>query len=102
MSTERRATDTSHPAHPSRATAALTIGVIALIAAFLYLVRNALIPFVFAGVIAFVVTPAIDWATARTRLPRWVFALLALLLLIGFFALIGWLGVPSLAQQLSG
>jgi predicted PurR-regulated permease PerM len=102
MSTERRADHKSHLAHPSRATAALTIGVIALVAAFLYLVRNALIPFVFAGVIAFVVTPAIDWAAARTRLPRWIFALITLLLLLGFFALIGWLGVPSLAQQLTG
>jgi predicted PurR-regulated permease PerM len=102
MSTERRASPSHRLAHPSRATAALTIGVIALVAAFLYLVRNALIPFVFAGVIAFVATPAIDWAAARTRLPRWLFALLTLLLLIGVFVLIGWLGVPSLAQQLTG
>jgi len=100
MSTERRA-NPSHLAHPSRATAALTIGVIALVAAFLYLVRDALIPFVFAGIIAFVTTPAIDWAAARTRLPRWIFALLTLLLLIGVFVLIGWLGVPSLARQLT-
>jgi predicted PurR-regulated permease PerM len=102
MSTERRASHSSPRPHPARATAALTIGVIALIAAFLYLVRNALIPFVFAGVIAFLVTPAIDWAAARTRLPRWIFALVTLLLLLGFFALIGWLGIPSLAQQLTG
>jgi len=101
MSTERRASRTSEVAHPSRATAALTIGVIALVAAFLYLVRNALIPFVFAGVIAFVTTPAIDWAAARTRLPRWIFALLALLLLFGAFVLLGWLGVPSLLHQLA-
>lgn len=101
MSTERRAHHTSHVAHPSRATAALTIGVVALIGAFLYLVRNALIPFVFAGVIAYVTTPAIDWAAARTRMPRWIFALITLLLLLGLFALIGWLGVPSLAKQVT-
>lgn len=87
--------------HPSRGTTALTIGILTGIAAFLYFVRDALIPFVFAAVIAYVTTPGIDWLAARTRLPRWIFALLTLLLLIGFFALIGWLGVPSLIQQLT-
>jgi predicted PurR-regulated permease PerM len=102
MSTERRARAHSREVHPSRTTAALTIGVIALISAFLYLVRNALIPFVFAGIIAYVATPAIDWAAARTRWPRWIFALITLLLLLGFFVLIGWLGIPSLLQQFTG
>jgi predicted PurR-regulated permease PerM len=34
-------------------------------------------------------------------LPRWIFALLTLLLVLGLFALIGWLGIPSLAGQLT-
>jgi predicted PurR-regulated permease PerM len=88
--------------HPSRGTTALTIGIATVVLLFFYFVRNALIPFVFAGVIAFVVTPAIDRAAARTHLPRWIFALLTLLLVVGFFALIGWLGLPSLIGQLSG
>ena len=87
--------------HPSRGTTALVIGILTAVLLFLYFVRNALIPFVFAGVIAFVATPAIDRAAARTRLPRWIFALLTLLVVIGCFALIGWLGLPSLAGQLS-
>ena len=87
--------------HPSRGTTALVIGIVTVILLFFYFVRNALIPFVFAGVIAFVATPAIDWAAARTRLPRWIFALLTLVLVIGLFVLIGWLGIPSLAGQLT-
>lgn len=88
--------------HPSRGTTALVIGIVTVVLLFFYVVRNALIPFVFAGVIAFVTTPAIDWAAARTRLPRWIFALLTLLLVLGFFALIGWLGIPSLASEITG
>jgi predicted PurR-regulated permease PerM len=88
-------------AHPSRGTTALTIGIVAGILLFFYFVRNALIPFVFAGVIAFVTTPAIDWAVARTRLPRWIFALVTLVLVLCFFTFIGWLGIPSLAGQIT-
>jgi predicted PurR-regulated permease PerM len=87
--------------HPSRGTTALVIGMVTVVLLFLYFVRNALIPFVFAGVIAFVTTPGIEWAAARTRLPRWIFAVLTLLLVLGLFVLIGWLGVPSLAGQLT-
>ena len=94
-----------HPAkrvpHPSRGTTALTIGIVVGVLAFFYFVREALIPFVFASVIAFVATPAIDWLSAQTRLPRWIFALLTFVLVIGFFALVGWLGIPSLAAQLT-
>jgi predicted PurR-regulated permease PerM len=86
---------------PSRGTTALTIGILAGILLFLYFVRDALIPFIFAGVIAYVATPAIDWMAAKTRLPRWIFALLTLLVLIGFFVLLGWLGIPSLVRQLT-
>lgn len=87
--------------HPSRSTTALTLAFAAGLLAFFYFVREALIPFVFASIIAYIATPAIDWAAARTRLPRWIFALLTLFLVIGFIALIGWLGVPSLAKQLT-
>jgi predicted PurR-regulated permease PerM len=87
--------------HPSRSTTALTVAFVAVILFFFYMVRDALIPFVFAGVISYVATPAIDWAAAKTRLPRWIFALITLLLVIGFIVLIGWLGVPSLAAQLT-
>ena len=87
--------------HPSRGTTALTVAFVAGILVFFYMVRDALIPFVFAGVISYVATPAIDWAAAKTRLPRWIFALITLLLVIGFIVLVGWLGVPSLAAQLT-
>ena len=87
--------------HPSRGTTALTVAFVAGVLVFFYMVREALIPFVFAGVISYVATPGIDWLAAKTRLPRWIFALLTLLLVIGFIVLIGWLGVPSLAAQLT-
>ena len=87
--------------HPSRGTTALVIGIVTVILLFFYFVRNALIPFVFAGVIAFVTLPAIEWASACTRLPRWIFALITLVLVLGLFVLVGWLGIPSLAAQLT-
>ncbi|MGH7023334.1 MAG: AI-2E family transporter [Caulobacteraceae bacterium] len=42
---------------------------------FLYMVRDVLFPFVAAGVIAFVLTPAVDWLAHRTRSPRIVGAI---------------------------
>jgi predicted PurR-regulated permease PerM len=57
------------------------------IALFAYLIRFILLPFVVAGVIAYICTPLVDWLAARTRLPRPLLAVLLFLLLTGLAAL---------------
>jgi predicted PurR-regulated permease PerM len=60
---------------------------LAAIAVFVYLIRFILLPFVIAGVIAYICTPLLDWLAQRTRLPRALFAVLLFVLLIGTAAL---------------
>ncbi len=66
-----------------------TVLVIAAIAVCLYLIKPILLPFVVAGIVAYVCTPLVDWLAARTRLPRALFAVALFLLLIGVGALTG-------------
>lgn len=47
----------------------------AVIAFFVYLIRSILLPFLIAGILAYVSTPLLEWLTKRTRLPRALFAL---------------------------
>lgn len=77
-----------------------TVSVVAGLIVFLYLVRDILLPFAVAGVVAFVATPLVDWLTARTRAPRWVYALAVLCAILGVGALLGWLGAPPLLEEL--
>jgi predicted PurR-regulated permease PerM len=58
-------------------------------------------PFVLAGLLAYIVTPAIDWASARSRLPRVLFVLLTFSLFLLFAILIGYLGIPPLAREMT-
>jgi predicted PurR-regulated permease PerM len=67
---------------------------------FLYLVKDILLPFVVAGIVAFVATPIIDRLTARTRAPRWVHALAALGVLLGLATILALVGAPPLLQEL--
>jgi predicted PurR-regulated permease PerM len=60
---------------------------LAAIVVFVYLIRFILLPFVIAGVIAYICTPLLDWLAQRTRLPRALFAVLLFLILIGTTAL---------------
>jgi len=62
----------------------LAVGAISL---FVYLIRSILLPFVVAGIVAYLCTPLLNWLTERTRLPRALFAVLLFLLLVGFAAL---------------
>jgi predicted PurR-regulated permease PerM len=89
------------PAAPSRRNAALTLAVAGAALVFLYLIREILFPFVFAGIVAYVCTPLVDWLAARTRAPRWLFAVLVLIVLMAVAALIGWLGLPPLIRQIT-
>lgn len=72
---------------------------IAVAVAFLYLVRGILLPFVIAGIVAYVCTPLVDGLAARLRVPRWVFALAVVLVLMAFASLVAWLGVPALLRE---
>jgi predicted PurR-regulated permease PerM len=54
---------------------------------FFYVLRPILLPFVVAGVIAYVSAPLLDWLAHRTRLPRALFAVLLFIVLIGAAAL---------------
>lgn len=74
-----------HPIEPGELRAVmLTVGVVAL---FLYFIRSIMLPFVLAGIIAYICTPLINWLTERTRLPRALFAALMFVALIGVAAL---------------
>ena len=86
---------------PARRAAGTTLAVVAGVLIFIYLVRDILFPFVFAGIVAYVCTPLIDGLAARARAPRWIFAILALVVLMAGAALIGWLGLPPLIQQVT-
>jgi predicted PurR-regulated permease PerM len=68
-------------------TRALVIAAV-LIAFFLYLIRSILLPFVLAGVIAYICTPPLDWFAKQTRLPRLLFVIALFLLLTSVAALI--------------
>jgi predicted PurR-regulated permease PerM len=59
---------------------------VAAMALFAYLIRFILLPFVVAGIIAYICTPLLDRLAARTRLPRPLLAFLLFLLLIGLAA----------------
>lgn len=59
-----------------------------VVAAFLYLVKLILLPFMMAGIVAYICTPAIDWAARRTGWPRLVFAALAYVLFIAGAAVV--------------
>lgn len=77
-----------------------TVTVVVGLIVFLYFVREILLPFAVAGIVAFVATPLVDWLAGRTRLPRWIYALGVLCLLLGVGALLGWLGAPPLLHEL--
>ena len=64
----------------------IVLAVVAL-AVLVFLLRFVLLPFVVAGVIAYICTPLVDWLTRRTRLPRALLAVLVFVAVIGAAAL---------------
>lgn len=77
-----------------------TITLVVGLVVFLYFVRDILLPFAVAAIVAFVATPLVDWLAGRTRVPRWVYALAVLFAIMGLGALIGLLGAPPLLREL--
>jgi len=94
-------TPTGSDATEGRRPTAVTFVVVAgAVFSVLYLLREILLPFVLAGIVAYVCTPLIDLGARRAHGYRWVFALLVLLVLIGLVGTLGWLGVPAAAHEL--
>jgi predicted PurR-regulated permease PerM len=85
--------------HVGRISTQTTIFVLIAVALVLYEIQWILPPFVIAGLLAYITTPAIDWATARSRMPRPLFALVAFTLFLLFAIAIGYLGIPPLASE---
>ena len=79
---EARLPDRARIAGPlnSGETRAIMIGAVVL-AIFLYFIKLILLPFVLAGIVAYICTPILDWAEQRTRWPRLVFSVALFLLL---------------------
>lgn len=76
-----------------------TITVVVGLIVFLYFVKAILLPFVVSAIVAFVATPLVDWLAARTRLPRWLYALGVLFTLMALGTLLGLLGAPPLLRE---
>jgi predicted PurR-regulated permease PerM len=91
----------SHDSQELRASATV-VGVVVALIIFVYLVREVLLPFVFAGILAFIFTPLIDWLTKRTGKPRWLFALAVLIALVLIGAAVGYMAIPALLHEFTG
>src|SRR5436305_13897465 len=87
--------------HVRRASGPATTVVLVVIVLFLYGIRHVLLPFVLAGAAAYACTPVVNWLTARTRLPRLLWAVAIFCLLAGILAIIAELGVPPRFPELA-
>jgi predicted PurR-regulated permease PerM len=87
--------------HVDRISSRTTIFVLIVIAVLLYSIQWILLPFVVSGLLAYICTSAIDWLTARTRLPRSLFAAAVFLVFLLLGSLLGLLGVPPLMRELT-
>jgi predicted PurR-regulated permease PerM len=67
--------------------------------AILYVLRIILIPFVLAGIVAFICSPPIDRLAARTRWPRWTIAVAVLFLLMAAAGALGYYGGPTVMRD---
>jgi predicted PurR-regulated permease PerM len=87
--------------HVGRISTQTTIFVLFAVALILYEIQWMLPPFVLAGLLAYILTPAIDWASAQSRLPRPIFVLLVFGLFLLFAMLVGYLGIPPLTREMT-
>jgi predicted PurR-regulated permease PerM len=88
-SEEQRAIERARAAGPLDAgeARAIMIGAVVL-TVFLYFIKLILLPFVLAGIIAYIFTPGLDWAAKRTGWPRVLLAVVLFLLLFGITVLV--------------
>jgi predicted PurR-regulated permease PerM len=86
---EQRVIERARAAGPldSGETRAIMIGAVVL-TIFLYFIKLILLPFVLAGIVAYILTPVLDWAAKRSGLPRLLLAVVLFLLLFGATVLV--------------
>ena len=84
---------------PEPTTPTTLIATIAGTVVVVYLLRIVLLPFVVAGIVAYVFTPLITWLSQKTPLPRWLSAVLVWLTLLGIAVTVGFLAAPALLHE---
>ena len=72
---------------------------LAVVLVLLYLLRFVLLPFVFAGALAYLLSPAVRWMQRRWNFPRWAAATIAWLVLVALLAGVGVWGRFVLVPQ---
>jgi len=85
--------------HVSRISTGTILFIISATALTVYELQLVLIPFVLAGVVSYICAPAIAFVSAKAHLPRLLVAILAFLILLGFGAVVGLLGIPPLVGE---
>jgi predicted PurR-regulated permease PerM len=88
--------------HVARISTGTTLFLISAGALSLYELQVVLVPFVLAGVVSYICTPAIEWITSRTRLPRLLVAILLFVTFLAFACGVGFLGAPPLVHEMKG
>lgn len=94
----RRATPTERRAPANRWAIAVAVGV-AL--AFFYMVRLAVLPFLFAAAIAYVASPVVLWLQRAWRLPRAAAAAVVFIAIMALFAGLGYWSVAALEGEVA-
>jgi len=74
----------------------------AALAIFLYFIKNVLLPFIVAGILAYIFTPLVDWLARRTRWPRLLFAVALFIVIVALGGLIGTFAAQNLAVEVKG
>jgi predicted PurR-regulated permease PerM len=87
--------------HVDRISTTTTIFVLVVVAVLLNAIQWILLPFVIAGLIAFICTPLIDFLSVRTHLPRALWVTCIFLVIVGVALVIGFLGLPPLTHELT-
>ena len=87
--------------HDTTEVRAVVVTFVAL-ALFVYLVGFIVLPFVIAGIIAYICTPLLDWLTGRTGLPRPLLAVLLFLLLVGLAGFTAAIAGRHLVAEIGG
>lgn len=87
--------------HVGKISTQTTIFVLIAIALILYEIQWILPPFVLAGVLAYVSTPAIEWSSARSGLPRSFVALAIFAVFLTLASVIGYFGIPPFVRAMT-
>jgi predicted PurR-regulated permease PerM len=88
--------------HVDRISTRTIIFVLVVLVVLLEMLRWVLLPFVIAGLTAYLCTPLVEWLAARAHWPRSLVAGAAFAVLTAIAALIGSLGIAFLAPELAG